>query len=96
MVMKLLRQFRNFYFLTGLFFIIWMLFIDSNNIISQFRQRRKISELTKQEKFYRDQIVIVEEDRRELLTNDKLLEKFAREKYFMKKNTEDLYILSEE
>ena len=96
MIRKLLRQFRNFYFLTGLFFIVWMLFIDSNNIFSQFSQRKKISELNKQEKFYHEQILNVEEDRRELLTNEKLLEKFAREKYFMKKNSEDLYILVEE
>jgi cell division protein FtsB len=73
-----------------------MLFIDSNNIFAQFSQRKKISELLKQEKFYKNQIISVEKDRQELLTNDELLEKFAREKYFMKKNSEDLYILVEE
>jgi hypothetical protein len=96
MIRKLLRPFRNFYFLSGLFFIVWMLFIDSNNLITQLRQRHKISELQSQKKFYGQQIVDVEKDRRELLTDDKLLEKFAREKYFMKKSTEDLYILVEE
>jgi len=35
----------------------------------------------------------VEKDREELLSNDKLLEKFAREKYLMKKPTEDLYVI---
>jgi hypothetical protein len=73
-----------------------MLFIDSNNFITQFSLRRKITELEKQKKFYQEQIVAVEKDRKELLTDDKLLEKFAREKYFMKKHSEDLYILVEE
>lgn len=94
--MKFLRPFRNFYFLSGSLFVIWMLFIDSNNIIAQLSQRKKISELLAQEKFYKNQIISVEKDRQELLTNDELLEKFAREKYFMKKNSEDLYILVEE
>jgi cell division protein DivIC len=87
---------KNFYFLAGLFFIIWMLFIDSNNFFTQLGHNRKIADLENQKNFYNEQIISVEKDRRELLTNDKLLEKFAREKYFMKKNTEDLYILTEE
>ena len=84
---------KNFYFLTGFLFLVWMLFIDSNNLIMQFTHRRKISELENQKEFYMKQIKIVEKDRKELLTNDKMLEKFAREKYFMKKPSEDLYII---
>ena len=96
MLKRLPRFTKNFYFLVGFFFVIWMLFIDSNNFITQFSLRRKITELEKQKKFYQEQIVAVEKDRKELLTDDKLLEKFAREKYFMKKHSEDLYILVEE
>jgi cell division protein DivIC len=93
MLKKLPGFVRNFYFLTSFFFLVWMLFIDSNNLISQISHRRKTAELENQQKFYVEQIKIVEKDRRELLTNDKMLEKFAREKYFMKKPSEDLYIV---
>lgn len=93
MVKRLPQFLKNFYFLTGLFFLIWMLFIDSNNFITQFRHSRKITDLENQQKFYQEQIKVVEKERKELLTNDKLLEKFAREKYFMKKPSEDLYII---
>jgi len=70
-----------------------MLFIDSNNLITQFSNRHKVADLENQMDFYTQQIKVVEKDRKELLTNDKMLEKFAREKYFMKKPSEDLYIL---
>ena len=93
MLKKLLVFAKNFYFLTGLLFLVWMLFIDSNNFIEQFSNRRKIAELENQKEFYLIQIKIVEKDRKELLTNNKMLEKFAREKYFMKKPSEDLYII---
>lgn len=93
MLKKLPGFVKNFYFLTGFFFLVWMLFIDSNNLITQFTHRSKIAELETQKEFYLKQIKIVEKDRKELLTNDKLLEKFAREKYFMKKPSEDLYII---
>lgn len=95
MIKKIPRFMKNFYFLTGLFFLVWMLFIDSNDFLTQFSNRRKISSLEDQVKFYNGQIVQVQEDRKELLTDDKLLEKFAREKYYMKKPAEDLYILVE-
>jgi cell division protein FtsB len=38
----------------------------------------------------------VKKDREELLSNQELLEKFAREKYLMKKKTEDIYLVVEE
>ena len=93
MLKKLPGFVKNFYFLTGFLFLVWMLFIDSNNLITQFTHRSKITELENQKEFYLKQIKIVQKDRKELLTNDKLLEKFAREKYFMKKPSEDLYIV---
>jgi len=93
MFRKLPPVFKNFYFIVGVIFIIWMLFIDSNDLYSQFKKRGKLSELEQQKAYYTQMIKEVEKDREELLSNNELLEKFAREKYLMKKETEDLYIL---
>lgn len=88
--------FRNFYFLTGLLFVIWMLFFDSNDLITQYRLSDKQSELESSKEFYEEKIVEVKNDK-EALTSDKdLLEKIAREKYLMKKESEDVYIIVEE
>lgn len=53
----------------------------------------KLNELEKEKEYYIQKISEVENDREELLSNDKLLEKFAREKYLMKKPTEDLFVI---
>ena len=70
-----------------------MLFIDSNDLYSQFKKREKLKELEQKKEYYTQMIKEVEKDREELLSNSELLEKFAREKYLMKKESEDLYIL---
>jgi len=93
MFRKLPPVFKNFYFIVGVIFIVWMLFIDSNDLYSQFKKREKLKELEQQKAYYTQMIKEVEKDRGELLSNSELLEKFAREKYLMKKESEDLYIL---
>lgn len=93
MIRKLPPVFKNFYFIVGVIFIVWMLFIDSNDLYSQYKKRRKLGELEQQKAYYTQMIREVEKDREELLSNNELLEKFAREKYLMKKESEDLYIL---
>jgi len=87
---------RNFFFLAGFFFLIWMMFFDSNDIYSQYKLSKKLSTLEEQKTYYEEKIVEVKEDREELLSDDVLLEKFAREKYLMKKPGEDIYIIVEE
>ncbi|MFM7430022.1 MAG: FtsB family cell division protein [Flammeovirgaceae bacterium] len=88
--------FRNFYWVAGLIFLVWMLFLDSNDLISRFKLGSKLRTLEKEKQYYQAKIKEVEEDRKELMTNKELLEKFAREKYLMKKETEDIFIIQEE
>ena len=96
MLKKLPSAFRNFYFVTSLSFLAWMLFLDSNDLISRFKMSSKLRSLESEKEFYVEKISEVEKDRKELLTNKELLEKFAREKYLMKKESEDLFIIQEE
>ena len=70
-----------------------MLFIDSNDFISQYQLRDKLKSLEAQRNFFRTKIEEVRKDREELLSDDKMLEKFAREKYYMKKETEDIFVI---
>lgn len=84
---------RNFYFLFSCFFVVWMLFLDSNDVFTQLRLRSKLRDLEAQKEYYQEKIEEVKKDREELLSDSELLEKFARERYMMKKPTEDLYII---
>ncbi len=84
---------RNYYFVASLFFLLWMLFFDSNDFITQYQMYNKVRVMEQDKRHYLNEIEKVKKDRKELLSNPKLLEKFAREKYLMKKPSEDIYIV---
>lgn len=96
MFKKLPSAFRNFYFVTSISFLVWMLFLDSNDLISRFKLGAKLRNLNREKEYYQVKIADVQKDREELMTDRELLEKFAREKYLMKKETEDIFIIQEE
>jgi cell division protein FtsB len=85
--------FRNKYFLTVLVFLIWIILMDSNNLLSRIKEVRELRKLKNDKEYYTNKI---EEDQgklKELKTDNHNLEKFAREQYRMKKPDEDLFIV---
>ena len=86
---------RNFYALAGLLFLVWMTFLDSNDLINRYRLSAKLRSLEHEKEYYQEKIKEVEQDRAELMGTNELLEKFAREKYLMKRDAEDIYIIEE-
>lgn len=87
---------RNKYILTTLVFIIWLLFFDRHDIISQLKLRKELQKLEEKKAFYLNEIEKDSKSLNELLTNPKTLEKFAREKYLMKKDNEDIFVIVNE
>ena len=88
--------FKNFYFLIGAFFLFWIVFIDSNDLLTQYKLSSKLTNLEDEKTYYSEKIKEVNKDREELMSDKELLEKFAREKYLMKKPTEDIFVVIEE
>ncbi len=88
--------FKNFYIVVGLCFLVWLSFLDSNDLITRFSMSAKLHSLENEKEYYQKKIEEVEKDRKELMTNKELLEKFAREKYLMKKESEDVFIIQED
>ena len=78
----------------GISFLVWMLFLDSNNLITRYQMSAKQRSLEREKEYYVEKIKEVESDRAELMGTAELLEKFAREKYLMKKESEDIFIIS--
>jgi len=93
---KLPSLFKNFFFVTSVLFTIWMFFLNSTDVISVFKLKLKLSELEDKKAFYEEKIEEVNRDREALLNNEKLLEKFAREKYLMKRPNEEVFIVTAE
>ncbi len=87
---------KNFYFIVSISFLLWMLFFDANDFIMQYQMSQKVKDLEEKRQHYLDKIEEVKKDRKELLSDPDLLEKFAREKYLMKKPTEEVFVIVEE
>lgn len=82
--------------MTLLVFFVWMTFFDENSFISTARNRIKLAELETEKEHYVKEIEESTADLK-LLQNDKeLLEKFARERYLMKKENEEIFVFSVE
>lgn len=85
---------KNKYLLTGVFFVVWMLFFDPKDILSDMDRREKLKELEKSELHLKNLISESGTELNQLKNNAQSLEKYAREKYMMKKDNEDLFIIN--
>lgn len=90
---RLFELLRNKYFLAVIAFGIWMLFFDRNDMLSQFEYRTEVKKLQEEKDFYLKETAEVKKDLSEIDSNLNTAEKFAREKYFMKKDNEDVFVL---
>lgn len=93
---KFLPILKNKYYLSLIVFFIWMMFLDRNDFIAQYQYRSKLSQLKKDKAYYEEEILKVRKDLEELTTNQSELEKFAREKYLMKRDNEDVFVIIKE
>lgn len=82
----------NRYMFTFLGFLAWLTFFDKHDFILQSSYRKKLNDLRHEREYYVTQIEKNKTEMRELFTNNKNLEKFAREKYYMKRDNEDIFV----
>lgn len=91
-LMKWKKYITNPYIIVTLAFIALLFFSDRNSLIDQYKLRKQYNKLKKEHQYYQEQIIDAKRQREELFTNEKNLEKFAREKYLMKRDDEDVYV----
>ena len=84
---------KNKYLIAGIAFITWMLFFDRNDLMSQYEYRQQLNKLEAEKEFYTVESEKAVKDLTELTTDRGKLEKFAREKYLMKKDNEDVFVI---
>ena len=87
---------RSKYLITCLAFIAWMLFFYRDDITLQLKRIKELQQLQQSERSLDKQIADTKKELELLRTNPSTLEKYAREKYLMKKDNEDLYIIYKE
>jgi len=87
---------KNKYFITSLAFIAWVTFFDSKDLLTQAQRRRELGELQASKELYTKKISAERKELNQLQSNPATLEKYAREKYYMKRDNEDLFVISTE
>ena len=90
--MTFFQRINNFYFWFFVAFILWMFFLDGNDILNQIRMRQTLEELQAEKEYYKEQINILETKQAQI-KDAKSLEEIAREKYLMTKEGEDVYVV---
>jgi len=87
------KYINNKYFYVGIVFLTWGIFFDQESLIEQYKLTQIKSDLNKQKDYYNDNIKKDEAAINTLQNDTVLLEKYAREKYYMKKENEDVFII---
>lgn len=77
-------------------FLIWMLFFDNYNFLVRNEIRSELREVRQKKAYYEAQIREVKNELNSLFGSEESVEKFAREKYYMKRADEDVFIIVDE
>lgn len=93
---RLIDLFKNKFFLVTVAFVVWMIFFDKNDLFSQYQYHQQVSKLKLERDFYKSETAKVSKDLDELTSDPEKLEKFAREKYLMRKDNEDVFVVVKE
>lgn len=89
------KLFKNKYILTAGAFAVWMLFFDNRDVITtHFKHRAELNRLEESRTYYQDEINKTRKELNQLKSDPRILEKYARERYRMKRDNEDLFIIS--
>ncbi len=89
---RLLKLIKSTYGIIIILFIIWMVFFDSNSFIIHYELNNDINELNDQKSYYEKEIA-KDNIELQLIQSDSGLEKYAREKLFMKKDNEEIFLI---
>ena len=90
---KIPNYLKNKYLIAVVLFIVWITFFDNFNLIKQSKIKKNIKQLEENKKFYIEEITKDSSEYYNLLNDAEKREKFAREKFLMKKEDEDVYII---
>ena len=92
---RIISVIKNKYVFTSLSLIIWVLFFDKNDLTTIAKLKKQVKQLQEEKNYYLNEINQINFELNELTSNVKALEKFAREKYLMKRENEDIFVIVE-
>lgn len=84
---------RNKYLLSLTVFAIWMLFFDRNDVFTQMQRKRELAEIEDSKTYFSQKIKESKKFSKDIQSDAAAIEKFARERYLMKRENEDLFLV---
>ena len=84
---------NRFYYVSTSILFVWMFLLDTNDLSVQYRLSNELAELKAEHDYYRHKLRELKQERAAVMGNPTLLEKYAREKYFMKRPSEDVFVI---
>jgi cell division protein DivIC len=86
---------KNKYLISFAAFAAILLFFDKNDLFTQSARHKELKDLQESKQYYSIRIAAESKELEQLKSNPATLEKYAREKYLMKRDNEDLFIIPE-
>lgn len=93
MLKKVPKFFKSFYFLTGFPVLLWMLFFAKNDVISTIQSSFELQKKEEEKAYYLQSTIEARENTQKLHESNEEKEKMAREKYYMKKEGEEVFVI---
>lgn len=95
-IKTILSHCKNKFAIATAVFVLWISFLDQNNLLNLMSSRRNLRDMKEQKEYYAKKIESDIQKTKELVSDEENLEKFAREQYLMKKPNEDVFIIVED
>jgi len=90
-----LKILSNKYILSIVIFVVWISFFDRNDLFTQWDRKQELQKLETSKTFYQNEIETTKKDLTDLNNDPAILEKFAREKYYLKRPNEEIFLVDD-
>lgn len=90
---KIFLFLKDKYILTIFCLTAWVIFFDKNDLRTQIELRKEVKQLEEERGYFAKEISEITSDIKELSMNPKTLERYGREKYLMKRDNEDIFVI---
>ncbi|WP_447641203.1 MULTISPECIES: FtsB family cell division protein [Chitinophagaceae] len=90
---NIVKYLKNKYIIALVVFVLLLLFFDRNDIFTQMQRKKELNKILASQEFYKKEIDSTKQKLDELRSNPSALEHYAREELFMRKDSEDIFVL---
>ena len=95
MYSAILKVLKNKYSISLIAFTTWILFFDRNDLFTQLSRKKELQKLEDKTFYYETEITNTKKDLTDLSSKPAILEKYAREKFYLKHQNEDIFLITD-